>query len=115
MTVVADASVVVAHLIGAGAEGGWAEDVLRAEDVVGPHILPAEAANVLRRAAVRKAVSHDVASLAHGDLLAMQLDLYPSEPFADRVWDLRASLSAAPAAERPATATSTGSTDEPRF
>lgn len=92
MTVVADASVVVARLLDDGSVGEWAEQVLGTEMVAGPHILPAETANVLRKAALHRDVSADVASLAHGDLLDMRLDLFPYEPFAERVWDLRGSV-----------------------
>jgi predicted nucleic acid-binding protein len=56
--------------------------------------MPAEVANVLRRAALAGEISDDVASLAHADLLALRVELLPYEPFADRVWDLRTSVTA---------------------
>jgi len=36
----------------------------------------------------------DVASLAHADLLELSVDLHPYVPFAERVWSLRATVTA---------------------
>jgi predicted nucleic acid-binding protein len=54
--------------------------------------MPAEAANVLRRAEIRGDVSPDIASIAYADLLAVSVELFSFEPFAARVWQLRANL-----------------------
>jgi predicted nucleic acid-binding protein len=51
-----------------------------------------EATNILRRAALNGDISDDNASLAHADLLALRVDLFPFEPFAERVWQLRFSV-----------------------
>lgn len=91
---VVDASVVVAALIDGGALGGWAETVLQSSPLAAPHLMPVEAANILRRAVLAKDVSADVAGLAHSDLLALRVDLYPYAPFAPRVWELRLNLTA---------------------
>ncbi len=56
--------------------------------------MPVEAANVLRRAAARGDISADAASLAHADLLVLHIELFPYEPFASRVWELRDNLTA---------------------
>ena len=56
--------------------------------------MPVEAANILRRAVLAKDVSADAAGLAHSDLLALRVDLYPYAPFAHRVWELRLNLTA---------------------
>jgi predicted nucleic acid-binding protein len=94
MTVVVDASVVVAGLVDSGRPGRWAEELLAAEALVAPELVMVESANVLRRAALAGQISDDVATLAHGDLTALRVGLLPYEPFAERVWQLRANLSA---------------------
>lgn len=92
--VVVDASVAVALLVDAGPDGTWAGRVLAGQHLVAPHLMPVEAANILRRAAARGDISADVAALAHADLLALGVDLFPYEPFATRVWELRDNLTA---------------------
>jgi predicted nucleic acid-binding protein len=94
VTVVVDASAAVALLVDAGPDGAWAEQVLAREQLIAPHLMPVEAANILRRAAARGEISADAAALAHADLLALSIDLYPYEPFAPRVWELRENLTA---------------------
>ena len=94
MTLVVDASVVVSALIDSGPEGTWAEQLLSSDDLAAPHLMPVEAANILRLAALAGDVSQDSASMAHGDLLMLPVELFPYEPFAARVWELRASVTA---------------------
>ncbi len=92
--IVIDASAAVALLVDAGPAGRWAEQVLAREQLIAPHLMPVEAANILRRAAARGEISADAAALAHADLLALRVDLFPYEPFAPRVWELRENLTA---------------------
>ncbi|HEX9690638.1 MAG TPA: type II toxin-antitoxin system VapC family toxin [Gemmatimonadales bacterium] len=94
MTLVADASVVVAALVDSGPDGAWAERVLTRDHLVAPQLMPAEVANMLRRAVLAKELSDYAASLAHADLSALHVGLFPYAPFAERVWDLRANLTA---------------------
>ena len=94
MTVVVDASVVVAALVDNGPDGQWADDIILSGPLAAPHLLPVEVANVLRRAAGTGDISGDVATLAHGDLGDVRLDLYDYESCAARVWELRENLSA---------------------
>lgn len=94
MTRVVDAGVVVAALVDTGEAGSWAEALLAEGDLVAPHLLPAEVASVLRRAALAGDVSADVASLAHADLLDLRIELFPYAPFARRIWELRENLAA---------------------
>ena len=49
---------------------------------------------MLRRAVLAGDVSADSASLAHADLLELPLDLFAYEPFTDRVWELRNTVTA---------------------
>jgi len=92
MTVVVDASTVVAALLDTGPAGRWAEQILRSGRLLAPHSMPAEVCNVLRRAEQGGDVSPDVAALARHDLDALPVDLYPFEPFSARVWELRHSI-----------------------
>lgn len=89
MTIVLDSSVAVAALIDTGSIGEWAESILGSGAVAAPHLMPAEVANVLRRSAAAGAVTADVASLAHAEMMARRIELFPYAPFASRVWDLR--------------------------
>lgn len=92
MTLVVDASVVVAALIDNTQLGTWAEDVLRGQHLVAPGLLPFEVTNVLRRLSAAGHLSSDVAALAHRDLLLMRLELVAYEMLAGRVWELRDNL-----------------------
>lgn len=94
MTLVVDASLVVAALIDTGTDGRWAESMLESDTLAAPHLLPVEVANVLRRAAAAGDVSADSASLAHADLLGLRISLFAYEPFANRAWELRGGVSA---------------------
>ena len=94
MTVVIDASAVVAALVDGGPDGRWAELELAEESLAAPHLMPVEAANILRRAVVAGDLSADVAALAHDDLVQLRVELFPYEPHAHRVWQLRDNLTA---------------------
>ena len=92
MTVVVDASAVVAALVMADREGEWAEALLTSDDLAAPPLLPVKTANVLRRAALAGDISTDVASLAHADLADLAIEYFPYEMFADRVWELSSNV-----------------------
>lgn len=94
MTVVVDASAIVAALVDAGPDGEWATIELTRDDLAAPHLMPVEAANILRRAVIAGDLSADVATLAHADLARLRVELFPYEPHADRVWELRDNLTA---------------------
>ena len=94
MTLVVDASVVVAALVDGASDGAWAERIMISEPLVAPHLMPAEVANILRRAVLAGDIAEETASISHGDLLDWRIELFPYEPFADRVWSLRANLTA---------------------
>ncbi len=92
--IVVDASSVVAALIDGGTDGAWAESELTRERLAAPHVMPVESANILRRAVLVGDLSADVAALAYDDLVQLQVDLFPYEPRAHRVWELRQNLTA---------------------
>ena len=96
MTVVVDASVVVAGLASADATGKWAESVLAGEPLAAPHLMPVEAASILHRAERAGEISADAASLAHADLRRLRVEYFPYDPFAERIWELRGAGLAAP-------------------
>jgi predicted nucleic acid-binding protein len=89
MTVVVDASVLVAALIVDDANGQWARSVLLHGDIVAPHILPAEVTNVLRKAEASSAIGSDTALLARRDLDRLTIQFLDYAPFATRIWELR--------------------------
>lgn len=94
MTLVVDASVVVAALVDSGPDGTWADALLVTDDLAAPHLMPAEVANILRRAVAAGQVPAEMATLAHADLLELRVALLPYEPFAPRAWELRENLAA---------------------
>ncbi|WP_211659240.1 type II toxin-antitoxin system VapC family toxin [Phytoactinopolyspora halophila] len=84
-----DASFVVAALVDSGPVGTWADRTLESDDLAAPHLMPVEAANILRRAAQSGQITGDAASLVHADLLALSVVYFSYEPFGTRVWELR--------------------------
>lgn len=56
--------------------------------------MPVEVTNVLRRAASTRAVVDAAASLAFEDMLSLRVTLYPFQPLAERVWELRSQVTA---------------------
>ncbi len=92
--IVVDASVVVAAQVSNGPDGIWAERILAQDDLLAPHLMPAEAANIIRRLELRREISSDVASLSHEDLLTLAVHLIPYEVFAARAWELRSNVTA---------------------
>jgi predicted nucleic acid-binding protein len=92
VTLVLDASAVVAALVDDGEVGRWAEAAIGRDDLAAPHLMTFEAANILRRASQRGELSEDVARLAHADLLDLTVDLADYEVLAERAWELRGSV-----------------------
>jgi predicted nucleic acid-binding protein len=89
MSVVIDASVLVAALVDTSEHGGWAEDVLGSGPLHAPELAQVEAANILRRLERTKEISSSEANAAFDDLMQLSLELFSFEPFADRIWELR--------------------------
>jgi predicted nucleic acid-binding protein len=94
LTIVVDASVVVASLVDSGDDGTWADELIASETLVAPHLMPVEVANVLRRRTHSGDISADTAALAHADLLDLRVGLFPYHPLAARIWDLRGAITA---------------------
>jgi predicted nucleic acid-binding protein len=89
VSVVVDSSVLVAALIDSGPPGNWAEGILVSGSLHAPELIRAEATNVLRRLERAKHISTAEANAAHADLMQLDLELFPFDPFAERVWELR--------------------------
>jgi len=89
VTLVVDASAVVAALVADGTDGTWAESLLTSDSLAAPHMLHAAASNILRCSALAGAISAEEASLAQADLLDLRVELFPYAPFAERIWALR--------------------------
>ncbi|MEX2372817.1 MAG: type II toxin-antitoxin system VapC family toxin [Dehalococcoidia bacterium] len=92
MTVVVDASMVVAALVDSGPAGTWAATLLAAEPLVAPQHMPVEVAATLRRAVLAGKISQDLASIAHADLLSLPAALVAYEAVARRAWELRTNV-----------------------
>jgi predicted nucleic acid-binding protein len=93
VTQVFDASAVVAALIDDGPGGRWCEgQLLEGGDLVAPHLLPIEAANVIRRTEAHRAIDPSEAAAAVHDLRRLDVELVPFDALADRAWQLRANL-----------------------
>ncbi len=90
---VADASVIVALLIGEGANGQWAETQCADKQLVAPEILPFEVANALRRSERSGVISGHRAELAHRGLVGTQIQYVPYPVLADSIWTLRHQVS----------------------
>ena len=94
MTSVIDSSVLVAALTDAGTHGRWAADQLAQDELAAPALVLAEVANVLRRLEGSPQLPPSAAAVSLLSLDRLDLELYPFIPFADRVWELRANLTA---------------------
>lgn len=94
MSAVVDASLLVAAVADSGGEGVWAEGVVAAGGLVAPHLVFAEAVNVLRRLEASGRLSRLEAGAAARDLLQLDMELVSYPPFADRIWELRHNVTA---------------------
>ena len=92
MTLVLDASVLVAALLDNSANGSWAESMLETHSLIAPDLLLIETMNGLRRLERSGQISRLEANVAQRDSTRLALDLVPIPPFADRIWALRHNL-----------------------
>lgn len=92
MSLVVDASVLVAVATDAGPAGRWAEQLLAEGSLHAPQIVLVEATSVLRRLVIQHRLGVFEARQAIEDLLALPIDLAPFAPFARRAFELRDNL-----------------------
>jgi predicted nucleic acid-binding protein len=90
--VVLDASAAVALLSDAGPAGRWVAATVTGATLVAPGLMPFEASNILRRHALAGILDPSAATLAHADLVALPVALYPYLGLADRAWAMRANI-----------------------
>lgn len=89
MSVVIDSSVLIAALVDSGSHGAWAEGILASGSLHAPELVRVEATNVLRRLERAKHITTAEANAAHDDLMQLNLELFSFDPFAERIWELR--------------------------
>ena len=94
MTLVVDASFVVAALTDPGPDGQWAESLIGSDDLAAPHLMLVEAANILRRSVLAGSLFAVEASMAHSDLVRLRVELFAYPAFAPRIWELRDNVTA---------------------
>lgn len=92
MSIVVDASLLVAALVDSGSDGAWAEEVLAVGPLHAPELARVEATNILRRLEAAKRISPAEANAAFYDLMQLKIELYAFDPFADRIWELHHSV-----------------------
>ena len=92
MSVVIDASVLVAAAVDAGPGGEWAEETIARGGLHAPELILVEATNILRRLERAKKITPLEAEAAHRDHMSLDLEVYPFAPVSDRVWELRHTL-----------------------
>jgi predicted nucleic acid-binding protein len=98
VTLVVDASAVLAALVDSGDEGTWVRRRVRGEALAAPGHLQVEVSSALRRAVLGGRLGRDVATLAHHDLVQLSVTWFPFEPLASRVWALHPTVTAYDAA-----------------
>ena len=89
---VLDASALVALLTDGGRPGEAVAEAVADQRLAAPELLLFEAANVLRRLELTGRLASETASLAHGDLLDLAIQLWPYVALAADAWGLRGSL-----------------------
>jgi predicted nucleic acid-binding protein len=89
---VCDASALVALLVDDGEAGTWVTRRLSDKDLLAPHLVAFETANILRRLELASLLSIDQAAQAHADLLDLAIELWPYDLLAGRSRQLRANL-----------------------
>lgn len=94
MSLVIDSSAAAAMLLESAGDGAWVESEAATEHLVAPHVMPAEVSNIMRRLSLAGKISAEVASMANAEFGALELDLHPFAPYSERVWELRANVSA---------------------
>jgi predicted nucleic acid-binding protein len=92
LSIVVDASVLVAALVDTGHDGVWAETVVSDGPLYGPELVAVETTSILRRLERTRRITTLEANSAHHDHQRLNIELYPFLPFADRVWALRHTL-----------------------
>ena len=94
MTLVCDASALVATLIDAGPRGDWLAKQISGSSLAAPCLIDFEVVNVLRRHVLAERLGLEQATQAIEHLHRLRIERWPYEPLAARVWELRNNASA---------------------
>ena len=89
---VIDGSALVALLSDSGPAGNWVATSVLGSVLAAPELALFEAANIFRRHVLYGILDKTQATLAHADLIALPLQLWPYAPLAERAWQLRHNL-----------------------
>lgn len=93
--IVVDASAVVDYLLDRGERGQWVRAELERADVLhAPHLVDYETTSATRKKVLGRQISAERGARALGDLGALRVRRYPAQPFIERVWALRQTVSA---------------------
>jgi predicted nucleic acid-binding protein len=98
MTLVVDASAVVAALTSEGSDGEWARTAMQGEALLAPTHLHVEVSNYLRRIVLAGHFPRDLAALVHEELVLLRVRTVGFETLAPRVWALHLNVTAYDAA-----------------
>lgn len=90
---VVDASFLASALLDAGETGAWAIQRMAGEHLVAPHLIGAEITSVFRRVDLGGEIESSLTALALDDLALLPIERLAFEPFAERVWQLRHTVS----------------------
>ena len=97
--IVSDASLVVDFLIDGGERGAWATaEIAAARHICAPHLLDVEVLAALRKRVAARELSSSRALTAVRDLAELPIRRYPLVHLLERIWQLRAWLTAYDAA-----------------
>lgn len=96
--IVVDASAVIARLIGRPHDPSLNTRLAREAEFCAPHLLDLEVLQVLRRLVTRALMTEDRANDARHDLADLTIRRFPHVPLRERIWDLRANITAYDAA-----------------
>jgi predicted nucleic acid-binding protein len=91
---VVDSSAIVALLIEPGERSEWIAEQVLGKRLFAPEMLPYETANILRREARKGTIDETTAGMAYRDFLDMAIHIEPFSVLANRIWELRGSISA---------------------
>lgn len=75
-----------------GPNGQWAEGIISEDAIFGPEIVLAETLNILRRLESANQVTGFEATSAYQDCMQLSIESFRFSPFAERVWELRNTL-----------------------
>jgi predicted nucleic acid-binding protein len=89
LSIVVDASVLIAALVDSGPHGAWAEEIVAAGSLHAPELARVETTSILRRLERAREIRTPEANAAYEDLMQLNLELFAFDPFADRIWELR--------------------------